>query len=429
MLEYFKAGRPPKKAAANTLRTPVSTDPIADKADRTSFHKAVRAVFGGQLATETQETSQTEDGRQQQSIKIVWGSGKDRSRSSSRCPFIICQVMVMDIYTGPRSLSLFSSAGSVAAQRVDYPPYLHFTLHKCNKETQDCLTRIGRLLKVNARDLGIAGTKDKRGVTTQRVSLHIKKFKPPRNAANHPLVDAYTVLTGPQARPSKNMKFKQPNKQGELQGIRVGNFDFAQSALDLGQLRGNLFNITLRDVNPDVLSSLDHVVSVVREKGFINYYVSRKTHALGFANTLCACLTKLHCCDGQGMQRFGTSSVPTHAIGLALLRSDWETAVKLIMCRKPGEQAETVAARDLWNSGQDAKAALRIMPRHAVAERFLLEAFAKSQSNGEAFDYLAALSKVSRPLRSPMDPLEDADLWTRASVPSFPLYRSPRTSR
>lgn len=80
-------------------------------------------------------------------------------------------------------------------------------------------------------------------------------------------------MTGPQARPSRGMKNKQPHKVGDLVGIRVGNFDFAPSPIELGQLQGNLFNITFRDVSPDVLGSLDEVVSVVRQKGFINYYV------------------------------------------------------------------------------------------------------------------------------------------------------------
>lgn len=81
------------------------------------------------------------------------------------------------------------------------------------------------------------------------------------------------MLTGPQARPSNKYKHAN-NKQGDLQGIRVGDFEFAQNAIELGQLSGNQFTVTLRDVSPDVLESADHVVHVVREKGFINYYVT-----------------------------------------------------------------------------------------------------------------------------------------------------------
>lgn len=99
------------------------------------------------------------------------------------------------------------------------------------------------------------------------------------------------------------------------------------------------------------------------------------------------------------MQRFGTSAVPTHAVGLALLRSDWETAVKLIMSPKPGEQPEAVEARNLWNKSRDATGALRKMPRHAVAERYILEVFAKNQSNGESPNCLNALSKVRHRLK------------------------------
>lgn len=134
--------------------------------------------------------------------------------------------------------------------------------------------RISRLLKLNIRDLGTAGTKDKRGITTQRVSLNTKRLRAPqRNSENHPLKDVWSMLTGPQARPSNRMKKQHPQKQGELLGIRVGNFEFAQNALELGQLAGNVFTVTIRDVSPDVLGSVDHIAGVVRTKGFINYYV------------------------------------------------------------------------------------------------------------------------------------------------------------
>lgn len=71
----------------------------------------------------------------------------------------------------------------------------------------------------------------------------------------------------------------------------------------------------------------------------------------------------------QGMQRFGTQPIPTHAVGLALLRSDWQTASKLIMAPRSGEQEDAVEARRLWNEDGNAKAALALMPRYAVAER------------------------------------------------------------
>jgi|SRR5258706_1887789 len=96
------------------------------------------------------------------------------------------------------------------------------------------------------------------------------------------------------------------------------------------------------------------------------------------------------------MQRFGTASVPTHAVGLALLRSDWKRAVDLILQPRPGEDPSVEAARRAWNDDKDLNRAISLMPRRAVAERALLEAF---QLMGSDRNVLGALSKV--PIGSP----------------------------
>jgi tRNA pseudouridine13 synthase len=69
------------------------------------------------------------------------------------------------------------------------------------------------------------------------------------------------------------------------------------------------------------------------------------------------------------MQRFGTSTVPTHVIGLALLRSDWDLAVELILRPREGEDEDMLAGRKAWMERKDAKEALDKIPRRAVAER------------------------------------------------------------
>jgi tRNA pseudouridine13 synthase len=95
---------------------------------------------------------------------------------------------------------------------------------------------------------------------------------------------------------------------------------------------------------------------------------------------------------GAGMQRFGTASVPTHAIGLALLRSDWKRAVDLILRPRPGEDPAVEEARRAWYDDKDLNRAISLMPRRVVAERALLEAF---QLMGSDQNLVGALSKVS----------------------------------
>jgi tRNA pseudouridine13 synthase len=92
------------------------------------------------------------------------------------------------------------------------------------------------------------------------------------------------------------------------------------------------------------------------------------------------------------MQRFGTASVPTHSIGLALLQSDWHKAVSLILQPRPGEHPEVVAAREAWLIHGDLEKALNLMPRRAVAERCILESYKKQ--GGETRNAMGALSTV-----------------------------------
>lgn len=68
------------------------------------------------------------------------------------------------------------------------------------------------------------------------------------------------------------------------------------------------------------------------------------------------------------MQRFGTAPMPTHAVGLALLRGEWALAAELLLAEREGEQQDMILARILWKEGKAAEAA-RNMPRRAVAER------------------------------------------------------------
>lgn len=94
-----------------------------------------------------------------------------------------------------------------------------------------------------------------------------------------------------------------------------------------------------------------------------------------------------------GMQRFGTASVPTHAIGLALLQSEWHKAVSLILQPRHGEHPDVEAARNAWLVDRDLDRALSLMPRRVVAERCLLESFKKQK--GDTRNAMGALSTVS----------------------------------
>jgi hypothetical protein len=92
------------------------------------------------------------------------------------------------------------------------------------------------------------------------------------------------------------------------------------------------------------------------------------------------------------MQRFGTAAIPTHSIGLALLKSDWHLAVSLILRPRPGEHPDVLAARRAWLDDGDLDRALELLPRRVVAERCILESYKKQ--HGETRNALGALSTV-----------------------------------
>lgn len=134
-------------------------------------------------------------------------------------------------------------------------------------------------------------------------------------------------------------------------------------------LKGNEFVITLRGVQVDDPATLDLAMESIQTKGFINYY---------------------------GMQRFGTSHIPTHAVGLAILQQDWALAVDLLLRPRPGEHADAEQGRQHWKNLGDADAALAAMPRRCVAERALLEFFkVEGKKPAAERDNHAALLEVS----------------------------------
>ena len=216
------------------------------------------------------------------------------------------------------------------------PPYLEFTLCKENKDTGDAIGILSRILHLKPKAFGFAGTKDKRGVTSQRVTLY--KVRASRLAN----------LT--------------------LHGMKVGNFKYVDRHLGLGDLKGNVFTLTLRGIEGGTEETVGQAVKALNASGFINYF---------------------------GLQRFGTHAIPTHEIGAALLRGAWSEAIDLILRPREADKADAAAAREIYKETGDAAAALKRMPHFCVAERGLLEGLVKVKGK----DFVGALSGIPRTTR------------------------------
>lgn len=83
------------------------------------------------------------------------------------------------------------------------------------------------------RDLGVAGTKDKRGVTVQRVSL---------KRGSRTIEDVWKIAS---SQNSRNLPEESTKRRGD-HGVRIADFDYRETSLELGMLKGNQFVITLR---------------------------------------------------------------------------------------------------------------------------------------------------------------------------------------
>ncbi|AFR94528.1 tRNA pseudouridine13 synthase [Cryptococcus neoformans C23] len=307
----------------------VLSQPVTSKEERAAAHKVLREVFPGMFESSTREVK----GEEGQRLVIKWSSGGAQS-------------------------SFHGKGARRAPDAPRLPAYIHFTLHKSNRETMDALSHLQRLLNVQAKDLTVCGTKDKRAVTVQRVCLK-------RSGRN--LQTVWRALNG--VKQGWRTEQQAVEERGD-RGVRVGDFEYSDKYLELGMLKGNRFLITLRNVEAENVEEIDRTMESVRDLGFINFY---------------------------GMQRFGTSSMPTHVTGLFILRSNWSAALDSLLSLREGEHPDCVAARLSWLEDGDYVKALEKMPRRAVAERSIWEFWKRG---GRMEDKVGALGVIPRNLRT-----------------------------
>lgn len=280
--------------------------------------------------------------------------------------------------------------------------YLHFTLYKENKDTMEAVFFLASQLKVGPKAFQFSGTKDRRGVTVQRCS-------------------AYRVHAEQMAALGR-----------QLRGSKVGDYEYSRYGLELGELGGNEFVITLRDCHfPGeegmefeqrlelAKKTVDQTTTSFASGGFLNYY---------------------------GLQRFGSFATSTDAVGTKLLQGNFKAAVDAILSYEPATLAaafadpperlppnatmpslpsdvaaiakpETLPAPGLissddrlralalyvWETKQDTSAALALLPRKFSAEmnliRHLGQRHRKTGEYQSMTDYQGALSMIPRNLR------------------------------
>eukprot|EP00889_Picochlorum_renovo_P006938 jgi/Picre1/33968/NNA_001445.t1 len=220
--------------------------------------------------------------------------------------------------------------------------YVKCVMKKINMDCATALNRISRMLYISPKVLSVAGSKDKRAITSQWITAY--QVHPDR------LVNVTKALS-PQ--------------------LEFGNFEYCAQTLGLGDLSGNVFEIVLRGIS----STEDHVRKAVlctKANGFINYF---------------------------GLQRFGTGESPTHHTGQLLLQGKWKEALDCVI--RPTSETRSDAREVLMsyiNTG-NIDEALKRLPRSFHAERTVLEVLKKKGNTEENYpEALLALPKASRNL-------------------------------
>lgn len=249
--------------------------------------------------------------------------------------------------------------------------YLHFTIYKENRDTMEAIAHLARILKLRPQLFQFAGTKDRRGITVQRASVF--------RVQGNKLFDAGKTL-----------------KQS-----KIGDFEYHPHGLQLGDLLGNEFVITLRDCHFQSDGDVDFETKVERTSSVLNTVIENFC-SHGFINYF-------------GLQRFGSFSAGTHAIGRSMLQGDFKSACDDILSFQPSALAaatqqdhslhDTSISRDdiarasalhLFATSGHSKEALEQLPRKFSAEACLIRHLSRADHRN---DYLGALQTISRNLR------------------------------
>ena len=242
-----------------------------------------------------------------------------------------------------------------------------FVMCKENRTTSDALRQVAAAAGVPLSSLAVAGAKDKRAVTVQRVTGRG--------------IDAPKLLR-------VNDKWTAAGSR-----VRVGHFAAADRSLGLDQARGNQFVVILRDL--EVTSTCheahaqapaggaageadgDGQASIFGNSEGLGEEAWRRSgravagEGLGEEALRGACSAALSRVAAGGfvnyfgLQRFGSGEgVATHAVGALLLRGAFRRGLQAILDpTSPGLSAAERAARAHYGATADAAAALRLLPR------------------------------------------------------------------
>ncbi|MEM2954694.1 MAG: tRNA pseudouridine(13) synthase TruD [Candidatus Nanoarchaeia archaeon] len=197
----------------------------------------------------------------------------------------------------------------------------YFWLIKKNWTTEGAISEISKRSKIKYRRFKFAGSKDKKAVTKQAISV----FK---------------------IEPKKLLNLK-------IKDIKLEFIGYGNKPISIGSLNGNKFTITLRNLKKKEIQEIKKKLEKIKN-GFKNYF---------------------------GFQRFGRGN--TAKIGKEILKGNLERAVKEIICFISENESSDKKnfrkfAKENWKNWQ---LLLEKIPRGLKLEKLILEKLVKSPND------------------------------------------------
>jgi tRNA pseudouridine13 synthase len=196
--------------------------------------------------------------------------------------------------------------------------YLILEVTKRDWDTHHFTRTLTKILQISQKRINVAGTKDKRAVTTQKISIFD--------------IDASKI---------ENVRLKD---------VELKVIGRSRKSVELGDLWGNDFIITIRDIalsSEETKRLLQRTTSdILAQNGVPNFF---------------------------GIQRFGSIRPVTHLVGKAIVEGDFEKAALLYIAEPfPDEPDETKKARHSVKESHDFKEGLKTYPLRLGHERAMM---------------------------------------------------------
>ncbi|WP_114577497.1 tRNA pseudouridine(13) synthase TruD [Saliphagus sp. LR7] len=240
---------------------------------------------------------------------------------------------------------------------TDAYPHLVFRATLSNWDTNDFAKRLSDALEMSRERVSWAGTKDKYARTTQLFSIDAPDLAP----ADLP----------------------------EIDGAGIEPIGRAGRGLEFGDLAGNAFDIVVDDPErPENAPGITEELAAFAGDGGPDSGDGEDEAAEG---------------DGQaigvpnffGQQRFGSRRPVTHAVGLEIVRGDWEGAVMAYLGGPTADEPEqTQEARRFVEDTRDWQDALEEFPRGLGYERSMLHELAGHGEEPDPDVFRAAIEKL-----------------------------------